>query len=509
MAINQLIAAGIQPPRFESPYNMMAQFAQIQQAQQANALNQMRMQQMERQMAQEEALGGMDYATLSQNPEAALRFGAPGRALYGEMLKGQRERRQAEQAQRDAELKSLGTLRFALADVSDQPSYDRWRGLVGQLAPSLKDAVKPEYDPEVVKRYQVEADKRLEAFSPKPTQMRLGDRVVTIDTNPNSPTYNKEISTRAMGVEPKSPEELARIGAETQRALAAADVSRAELAGTLPARPSAPSELTRLIAERDKLAPNDPNRAAYDARIAYLGAGSANTTAVIEDPTQPGRQIVVNPNVYAPGGGLGARGVLGTAAAQAPVSRAETAQDRARTDLDSSLDTLEGLYTELNKMRGLPSTERGTAANIGAYVASTPLGQVAGRAVGTKEQAIRDQIQSSRFVLIQQIKNATGMSAQQINSNAELKFALDSLADPQVGFEAATKIIENLRDQFVKGAAATRGRGMVGSEQTPTATPPQTVRLRGTTREELNAEVSKLPSGTIFIGPDGITRTKP
>lgn len=281
MAINQLIAAGIQPPRFESPYNMMAQFAQIQQAQQANALNQMRMQQMERQMAQEEALGGMDYATLSQNPEAALRFGAPGRALYGEMLKGQRERRQAEQAQRDAELKSLGTLRFALADVSDQPSYDRWRGLVGQLAPSLKDAVKPEYDPEVVKRYQVEADKRLEAFSPKPTQMRLGDRVVTIDTNPNSPTYNKEISTRAMGVEPKSPEELARIGAETQRALAAADVSRAELAGTLPARPGVQTELTRLIAERDKLPPNDPNRAAYDARIEALGRGSGVT---IETP---------------------------------------------------------------------------------------------------------------------------------------------------------------------------------------------------------------------------------
>jgi hypothetical protein len=280
MAINQLIAAGIQQPRFESPLNMMAQFAQLQQAQQANALNQMRMQQMERQMAHEEALGGMDYATLSQNPEAALRYGAPGRALYGEMLKGQRERRQGEQAQRDAELKSLGTLRFALADVNDQPSYDRWRGLVGQLAPSLKDAVKPEYDPEVVKRYQVEADKRLEAFSPKPTQMRLGDRVVTIDTNPNSPTYNQEISTRAMGVEPKSPEELARIGAETQRALAATDVSRAELAGTLPARPGVQTELTRLLAERDRLAPNDPNRAAYDARIEALGRVGGTTVNV-------------------------------------------------------------------------------------------------------------------------------------------------------------------------------------------------------------------------------------
>jgi hypothetical protein len=508
MAINQLIAAGIQQPRFESPLNMMAQFAQLQQAQQANALNQMRMQQMERQMAQEEALGGMDYATLSQNPEAALRFGAPGRALYGEMLKGQRERRQAEQAQRDAELKSLGTLRFALADVNDQPSYDRWRGLVGQLAPSLRDAVKPEYDPEVVKRYQVEADKRLEAFSPKPTQMRLGDRVVTIDTNPNSPTYNKEISTRAMGVEPKSPEELARIGAETQRALAAADVSRAELAGTLPARPSAPSELTRLIAERDKLAPNDPNRAAYDARIAYLGAGSANTTAVIEDPTQPGRQIVVNPNVYAPGGGLGARGVLGTAAAQAGVSREEDKKATGRQTLGSILDQYESLYDSLQATGSIVSTERGVIPNIGSYIATTPLGQVAGQAVGSRAQSVRDQIRAMRTDLARQIMQATGMSAKNLDSNRELQLMLDSLADPATGYEAATAIIDRLRRTYVEGGAPP-SRGSVGGEQTPTATPPQTVRLRGTTREELNAEVSKLPSGTIFIGPDGITRTKP
>lgn len=281
MAINQLIAAGIQPVRFESPVNMMAQLSQLEAARSANELRQLQMTQLMRQQEQENALAGMSYADLSASPEQALRYGAPGRQMYGELLKGARERRQAEQAQRESELKALGTLRFALADVNDQPSYDRWRGLVGQLAPSLKDAVKPEYDPEVVKRYGVEADKRLEAFSPKPTQMRLGDRVVTIDTNPNSPTYNQEISTRAMGAEPRTPEQIELDKARTARAVAATDVSRAELAGTLPARPGAQTELTRLMAERDKLPPDDPNRAAYDARIEALGKGSGVT---IETP---------------------------------------------------------------------------------------------------------------------------------------------------------------------------------------------------------------------------------
>ena len=271
MAINQLIAAGIQPVRFESPVNMMAQLSQLEAARSANELRQLQMTQLMRQQEQENALAGMPYADLTANPERALRYGAPGRQMYGELLKGARERRQAEQAQRESELKALGTLRFALADVNDQPSYDRWRGLVGQLAPSLKDAVKPEYDPEVVKRYGVEADKRLEAFSPKPTQMRLGDRVVTIDMNPNSPTYNQEIRTETMGAEPLAPAVAALRGAQTGLAQAQTAVAQAELGGTLPARPGAPPELTRLIAERDKLPPGDPNRAAYDARIEALG----------------------------------------------------------------------------------------------------------------------------------------------------------------------------------------------------------------------------------------------
>ena len=94
MAINQLIAAGIQQPRFESPLNMMAQFAQLQQAQQANALNQMRMQQMQRQMAQEEALAGALRSGRPLTLEQALMGGERGlRALELQETFGERERK--------------------------------------------------------------------------------------------------------------------------------------------------------------------------------------------------------------------------------------------------------------------------------------------------------------------------------------------------------------------------------------------------------------------------------
>ncbi len=190
----------------------------------------------------------------------------------------------------------------------------------------------------------------------------------------------------------------------------------------------------------------------------------APTTALIQDPVNPGQQLLVDIRQYTQGT-VGSPGVIGVAGAQAPVARAETAKDQARADLGSSLETLDSLYDELNKRKGLPSTERGVARNVAAYVASTAPGQIVGQAVGTEEQSIRDQIAASRFILVQQIKNATGMSAQQMNSNFELQNALNSLSDPKVGVEAAKKIIENLRSQYVQGGKTTRN--MVGSEPQP------------------------------------------
>ncbi len=49
MNVNQLIAAGIQQPRFESPLNMMAQLSQIEAAREGNQLRRMQAEQLMRQ----------------------------------------------------------------------------------------------------------------------------------------------------------------------------------------------------------------------------------------------------------------------------------------------------------------------------------------------------------------------------------------------------------------------------------------------------------------------------
>jgi hypothetical protein len=101
--INQMIAQGIQPPKFESPLNQFAQVETIRQAQQTNALRQAQMQEIERERAKTNALnqayadafdptkGTFDQTKLVQN----LATSGQGAQAPG-VLKGLREARKAE-----------------------------------------------------------------------------------------------------------------------------------------------------------------------------------------------------------------------------------------------------------------------------------------------------------------------------------------------------------------------------------------------------------------------------
>jgi hypothetical protein len=80
-----------------------------------------------------------------------------------------------------------------------------------------------------------------------------------------------------------------------------------------------------------------------------------------------------------------------------------------------------------------------------SYVAGTGVGQVAGRVVGSEAQTQRDIIQSSRNQLLNAVKNATGMSAQQLNSNVEFRSWLEALSDPTRSIEANRAILSNMR----------------------------------------------------------------
>jgi len=170
----------------------------------------------------------------------------------------------------------------------------------------------------------------------------------------------------------------------------------------------------------------------------------------IQDPTNPAQMIEIDARVYR-GGGIGSPGVYGTTGKTAPAAAAEQKRIEGATQAQDILDTLRASYDELDRLRAVPSEQRGLLSNAVSYIAGTGVGQVAGRVAGTKEQTQRDVISSARNQMLNAIKNATGMSAQQLNSNVEFRSWLEALTDPTRSIEANRSILDNMEKFIASG----------------------------------------------------------
>ena len=177
----------------------------------------------------------------------------------------------------------------------------------------------------------------------------------------------------------------------------------------------------------------------------------APSVTQIQDPTDPTQMITINARDYK-GGGTGSPGVIGLAGKTPAATAAATKKEEGKQQASDILDTLETAYTELDRRKAVPSERRSAGSNILAYVAGTGAGQIAGRVVGTEAQTQRDIIQSSRNQLLNAVKNATGMSAQQLNSNVEFRSWLEALSDPTRSIEANRAILENMRKFIANNA---------------------------------------------------------
>lgn len=184
----------------------------------------------------------------------------------------------------------------------------------------------------------------------------------------------------------------------------------------------------------------------------------APTITQIVDPSNPNQMITVDARRYQ-GGGVGSPGVLGVGGKEPGAAVRENKAEAGKTQLADDLDNLRASFTTLDKMRAIPSTERNALSNIAAATAATGIGQVAGRFVGTEAQVEREIINSARTRLVNSIKNATGMSAQQLNSNVELQTMLKSISDPGQPVQAALRIIDDIDNAYVKGAGMPKKGG--------------------------------------------------
>jgi hypothetical protein len=109
---------------------------------------------------------------------------------------------------------------------------------------------------------------------------------------------------------------------------------------------------------------------------------------------------------------------------------------------------------DLKNSGGMSSTSAGALSNLITSTQTGTAGQFLGGVFGTEAQSKRDQLKSVRLQLLNAIKEATGMSAQQLNSNVELQTYLKSLGSEGMTAEANLAIIDNLSKTYL-------GKGMM------------------------------------------------
>ena len=177
----------------------------------------------------------------------------------------------------------------------------------------------------------------------------------------------------------------------------------------------------------------------------------APTITQIVDPSNPNQMITIDARRYT-GGGSGSPGVIGVSGKEPSAALRENKLEAGKTLLADEISNLRRSLDVLNTLRAIPSTERGVLSNLGSSTQASGTGQFFGKVAGTEAQTERDLISSSRFRLVNAIKQATGMSAQQLNSNVELQTMLKSLSDPSQAIETNIRNLDNIETAYVKPA---------------------------------------------------------
>jgi hypothetical protein len=402
MPIDPRIAMGFQPTvQLESPLNRLAKFQQIQSGQQEQQFNALRMQ--EAQAAQEErnALRQLDPSSPDYQSQLSKISPSLGIAYQKEQLAA----RNAEASRSKAEIE-LKTARRKFIDdarrnLSSNPSDENIK------AWAQDSVIENLYSPEEAESQAAQ----LLALSPSERT-----RVLASSGASAAELMPKPVAPPAMVAEykfAKTPEGGGFVGSYQDFVTARAAADRA------PAQP------------RQEPAPS---------------------VTTIVDPANPSQMIAIDARRYQ-GGGAGAPGVIGVSGKEPGAAIRQNKTEAGKTQLADDLDNLRQSFKTLDEMRAIPSTQRNFASNILSATAATGAGQMLGRATGTSAQVEREVINSARTRLVNSIKNATGMSAQQLNSNVELQTMLKSISDPGQPIEAALRIIDDIEKAYVKSPA--------------------------------------------------------
>lgn len=126
--------------------------------------------------------------------------------------------------------------------------------------------------------------------------------------------------------------------------------------------------------------------------------------------------------------------------------------DKGQNQVDFMADRTNAALDRLNQVGAAVNTDNGALENFGSYMGNTAGGQVTGKMFGTQNQSIRNEISQMRPLLINAIRQATGMSAKAMDSNAELQFYLNAVTDPTKDIQSQKVALSNLVRLYGGGA---------------------------------------------------------
>ena len=131
-----------------------------------------------------------------------------------------------------------------------------------------------------------------------------------------------------------------------------------------------------------------------------------------------------------------------------PADAKSQAKFAGRENVDTLITGLRDQYNILKSNEGITSTEANFLPNLRSAASRSAVGQAFGQAVGSTNQSARNTIAQSRPLLLNAIKDATGMSAKQMDSNAELKMYLAAATDPSLDYESNINALKQLETLF-------------------------------------------------------------
>ena len=412
MAVNPNIALSFRPPQFESPINMLAQAQQIQGAQQVNQMREMEMRNAQEDRAQANALAQFmaGYQPGVTDDRGVLAFGRPGQQAYAALGAGAKARAEAkaaeEKARAEVAAKNTKLLRDMLPSVTPD-TFPAWQQAAKSMLPEFAQMFDGEFSPQRVQQLMSTADQFL-------AQAAERAKVQAIPANATMLQDGKVIGQ-------------------------AAPVPQA------PARPFAVGGAVYM--------PDGSFRTPPRAAGGGGGGGAAGGGAV----GPGGRKAPANYQWKADGSGL--EPIPGGPADPATkgggkAATAAAAVEEGRASLLDQTASLQALYSRLNEIGGMTNTQRGAIANAATRAMSSAPGMLAGSFNPGETQVLRENIKNARPMLLQSIKQATGLTSGQLNSNVELQLWLNSVTDPTQPFETAQYTLQNLDKILVTDPAA-------------------------------------------------------